>query len=136
MTEDCAMCKARSEERLIRETEHSFSVLCKNPLNESHLLILPKRHVTYLGDLSKEEAKDILDLISFLKNKFLENYGDHPTLHMNFGTHSSQSHLHFHLLSSKKGFRELVSSDEGISKYPEYSEEDMVSFSDKIKGFL
>jgi len=130
----CELCNALKEKfRLIQETSHSFSVVCIEPLRKGHLLILPKRHVTCLGDLSSEEAKDLLGLVTNLKDKLLNRYEEKPVLHMNYSKHASQGHIHFHLLPSKESIRGFISSIEGVPRRVRASKEELEKLRDELR---
>ncbi|MGV8163036.1 MAG: HIT family protein [Candidatus Nanoarchaeia archaeon] len=113
----CEMCNALNEKyRLVKESEFSFCIINREPLKQGHVMVLPKRHVAKLDDLEPNEAKDLLDLCSRLKDKLKEKYNEDPLIMLNTGKHSSQEHIHFHIWPSKGMLRELVSSFEGIPK--------------------
>jgi diadenosine tetraphosphate (Ap4A) HIT family hydrolase len=56
---NCPFCEITTEktERVIRETESTFAVLSNPQLMSGHLLVIPKRHVEKLSELSKEERE-------------------------------------------------------------------------------
>jgi len=62
MSNDCIFCKIIKGEipsYVIHENDKHFAFLDINPLNEGHLLIIPKRHEDYIFDLSDKEYQDI-----------------------------------------------------------------------------
>jgi diadenosine tetraphosphate (Ap4A) HIT family hydrolase len=66
----CPFCKPLPE-YLVKETAHSFVVKSMFPYEmwefrdvTEHLLIVPKRHVPSLSDLTDEERYELMDLMS------------------------------------------------------------------------
>ena len=113
----CVLCGVVKEEfRLVKEGKYSFCVVCLEPLKKGHLMVLPKRHVTNLSDLDSKEAKDLLDFVFEIKEILFKKYNHHPILHMNFGKHSTQEHIHFHLVPSKGNLRDSMGSFENLRK--------------------
>lgn len=61
---DCIFCKIIKGEipcHKICENEKHLVFLDINPLNDGHLLIIPKRHEDYIFDLSDSEYKEIFE---------------------------------------------------------------------------
>ena len=77
-----------------------FSVILdKAPFNEGHLVILPKRHITELHELTIDETNKLMKLINkmtILLNKVYEPDG--VTLYQSSGKLNDLNHLHFHLI--------------------------------------
>ena len=63
----CFFCdylkKGTLEEPILHLTDHSFAVLNIFPYNSGHLMVVPKRHVSNLDDLSSEELIDFSELL-------------------------------------------------------------------------
>jgi histidine triad (HIT) family protein len=72
---DCPFCAiiAKRTERLISETAHTFTTLSNPRLMPGHLLVIPKRHVEKLSQLSGEERNDLIDQAMRLQEKVLES---------------------------------------------------------------
>ncbi|MFA6074104.1 MAG: HIT family protein [Candidatus Woesearchaeota archaeon] len=113
----CELCIALTEKhRLVGESELSFCIINIEPLKPGHVLILPKRHVVELKNLTSKEAKDLLVLCQKFKDKINKTYGEDSLILLNTGKHSSQKHLHFHIWPSKGDLRALVSGYENIPR--------------------
>ncbi|HLC96102.1 MAG TPA: HIT domain-containing protein [Candidatus Nanoarchaeia archaeon] len=53
----CGLCDAVKEgSRIVYETDHAIGLLNLNPINPTHLLVLPRRHVQEFIDLRENEA--------------------------------------------------------------------------------
>jgi histidine triad (HIT) family protein len=130
----CPLCNERSnKDVLVAEDDYSFCIVCKWPLKEGHVLVLPKEHRVHLTELSKDEAKSILDMIHNIKNALKKRYDDEVICVKNNGKHCSQEHLHFHVLVSKGNLRALVSNFENLEYNPEVPDENMKNIRDEIK---
>jgi diadenosine tetraphosphate (Ap4A) HIT family hydrolase len=114
---NCELCVAVNEKyRLVGETELSFAIIIKWPLKPGHVIVLPKRHVSNINDLTNDEAKDLLSFCDKMKQKIKNRYKEDPLIVLNTGKHSTQDHIHFHVLPSKGGIRDLFASFEGCPK--------------------
>lgn len=93
----CPHCdlKGWAFEFLIEENTY-FTVLCdSHPLVEGHLLIIPKRHVSCIGEYTKKEFEEFLTIYrrveAFIKNV----YGSVATFeHGKIGQTVFHSHIH------------------------------------------
>ncbi|MGB9843120.1 MAG: HIT family protein [Caldisericia bacterium] len=112
----CPFC-VKDRERIIFESKLSFALLDIYPITYGHTLIIPKRHILKIEDLTKDEVLDIFEVFNKVKNaleKFLKpdgfNFG------INIGEASGQSieHIHFHLIPRYKGDTQFP--DGGIRK--------------------
>ena len=100
--EDCLFCS------LVREGEHVHSgdgfvaVRDIHPKAETHLLVLPERHVSSFREISEfpaEEAKRMLEFVADTAERAgLEDY----RLAVHVGPRAGQTvfHLHWHILGS------------------------------------
>lgn len=116
---NCELCDA------VKETKHSFCTICKWPIKNGHIIIMPKRHVTQdsITKLNEKELKDFNNLIQEMENLMNEKFSEDIITFKNSGKHSTQVHLHYHLLPSKGGLRDLISTYENISKRDEIPKE-------------
>lgn len=131
--EECELCNAINEKyRLIKRTKNCFCIVTKAPLKEGHIMILPIRHVETFSDLTPEEAKEIFVLMDEIGNIIKSKFGEDIITHINKGKHSTQNHIHIHIVPSKGGLRELVSNLENIPLREDKSEEEMKKIKDKI----
>lgn len=101
---DCPFCNiiTAHTERIIRETEHSFTVLSNPRLMEGHLLVIPKRHVEKFSELGNEERNDLFDEAILLEERILEEFSSGCDMSQHFRPFIAQSrlkvnHLHIHL---------------------------------------
>lgn len=95
----------------IKKSEIFFSnksavvILARAPYSKDHLLVIPKRHVFRISELSENEKKDLGNLIFLFLNK-LHIKHENVTVLYREGNDSevgkSISHLHVHLIPNMK----------------------------------
>jgi histidine triad (HIT) family protein len=103
MQPDCLFCKlVRSGDHVAR-TEGFVAIHDINPKAETHLLVLPERHVDTFRDVADfppEEAKRMLEFVAqTAREAGLEDY----QVLVNVGPGGGQTifHLHWHVLGGK-----------------------------------
>lgn len=111
---NCAFCELKEiKRRMIAETKLSWAFPTNIPITIGHTLVLPKRCVARINDLTLEELNDIFHLLNTIKfalEKTFEAKGFNCA--WNEGDIAGQSvpHLHIHVVPRKPG-------DEGIYEY-------------------
>ena len=70
---NCRFCDIEKEhpERFIRERNYVFAILSDPRLMKGHVLVIPKRHVEKLSELSKEEREELFDETIKIEEKIL-----------------------------------------------------------------
>lgn len=133
----CELCEAKNEtHRLIEKTKLTFTLIPTSVAKNGHIMILPKRHVTSYADLTGEEAREILGNIEKWDAAFNKNYGESAIVVINRGAHSTQAHLHVHVLPSKGGLKKAFQSSEGITEKLKFTKEDFEKARDELKSSL
>lgn len=98
----CAAHSPRFDTLCVHQTEYSMVVLNKYPYNSGHVLVLPKRHVGEIFDLSEEEYVDLALLQRQCMEVVREVYEPAGfNLGMNHGRVSGAGipeHLHYHIV--------------------------------------
>ncbi len=97
----CPFCSEKGEHKLF-ENEYMYIIPARAPYVEDHLLIIPKRHVTLLQELTHEELQSLHALIDKWAKKLHTKHKD-VNLLLRDGlvwgvTEKSVNHLHFHLI--------------------------------------
>lgn len=135
----CELCNAVNEKnRIIKQTKHSYCIICLDPLKLWHVMVLPKRHVTQtnMSDLSPEESHDLISLLDDMQ-EIIENLTDESAVILkNNWKHITQSHLHFHIFPSKWYLRNLIGNYENIPERQAISEEKYIEMRDIIQSKL
>ena len=104
----CGLCKEYiSKTNVVCDYKYSFLMFNKYPYLCGHLLLVPKRAVPSLGDLTAEERVEILDKIIEAQEIVIGALGPSEfgvtsvNIGINFGPHSGASiptHLHIHIV--------------------------------------
>ncbi len=100
---DCLFCRLVREGEHVRKGEGFVALRDINPKAETHLLVLPERHVDTLRDVGEfpaEEAKRMLDFVAeTAREAGLEDY----RVVVNVGAGAGQTifHLHWHVLGGR-----------------------------------
>lgn len=107
--DDCVFCKIIKGEipsKKVYEDDDILAFCDINPIAKVHVLVIPKKHITSLLELKKED-KDLLFHIFNKINEIAEMIGVAKTgfrVISNVGEDSGQAvkHLHFHILGGEK----------------------------------
>jgi histidine triad (HIT) family protein len=110
--EDCLFCKLVAEGEHVASGDGFVAIRDINPLAETHLLVLPERHVDTFRDIDAfpdEEAGRMLRFVSeTAKQAGLENY----RVLVNVGAGAGQTifHLHWHILGGRPDAGRIASA--------------------------
>ena len=103
LPDDCLFCKLAREGDHVAKGDGFVAIRDINPQAETHLLVLPVRHVDTFRDVAEfpaEEAKRMLDFVAEVaRGAGLEDY----RVLVNVGPGGGQTvfHLHWHVLGGK-----------------------------------
>lgn len=107
--EDCIFCKIIKKEipsTVVYEDDEILAFRDINPVTPVHVLIIPKKHISSLAEISKEDEA-IIGKIYTVINEIAKKEGIFEKgfrVIVNCGEDGGQEvqHLHFHLLGGKK----------------------------------
>lgn len=107
--ENCIFCKIIKKEipsSIVYEDDEILAFRDINPAAPVHILVIPKKHISSLIDLSKEDEL-VIGKIYTVINKIAEQEGIDKKgfrVIVNCGEDGGQEvkHLHFHILGGKK----------------------------------
>lgn len=103
----CPFCNLNKEKtRIIKETKSVLVVLSNPRLMPGHLLIIPRRHIEKIAELTKSERKDILETAIEFQEKILAKVASGCDICQHFRPFIPQSnlkinHLHLHIRPRK-----------------------------------
>jgi histidine triad (HIT) family protein len=105
---DCIFCKIANKEipaEIIYEDEDLLAFKDINPVAPAHILLIPKKHVSTLFDLTDENA-EIIGRIVLLSKKLaielgLEEKGFRLVSNCKENGGQTVYHIHFHLLGGR-----------------------------------
>ena len=100
MSSDCLFCRLYREGDHVRSADGFVAIADLNPRAETHLLVIPERHVpTFreIGEFSADEAKRMLEFVADTARE--AGLADYRVV-VNVGPGGGQTifHLHWHLL--------------------------------------
>ena len=105
---DCLFCKFVSGELdadVVHETENVLAFRDINPQAPSHVLIIPRKHVATINDLSEADGADIGDLFLAAKEiaqaEGISDEGYRVVMNCNAGAGQTVFHVHLHLLGGR-----------------------------------
>ena len=107
--EECVFCKIIKREipsNIVYEDDRVIAFYDVNPAAPIHILVVPKKHIETLLDVSEEDG-DLISYIYKIINKIAkdEGFADNGfRVIANCGEDSGQEvkHIHFHVLADKK----------------------------------
>lgn len=101
---NCIFCKLRQAPIIIGE--YAYSIKDEFPVSNGHCLIIPKRHVESIFELTDAELKDLYAVLVETKNWIEENYKpDGLNVGINYKEAGGQTvpHAHIHIIPRYKG---------------------------------
>jgi len=106
---DCIFCKIINKEipsTIVYEDEDIMAFNDVNPMAPVHVLIIPKKHISGLSEISEDDIA-VVGKIQFIAKKIAKEMGIEYTGYRvisNCGEDAGQTvkHLHYHLLGGKK----------------------------------
>ncbi|HEY5600544.1 MAG TPA: HIT domain-containing protein [Patescibacteria group bacterium] len=102
---DCLFCRIIAGETPSNKRAESENVLAFddiNPSAQTHILVIPKKHINSFAEIDDTDEKTMFDLMDTIKNlidKF--NLNDGYKVVINGGKYQHISHLHWHLLGGR-----------------------------------
>lgn len=104
--EECAFCKIVNEKRILKEGNFVYVIFSNPRLVEGHLLVIPKRHVYALNELTIQEKAEIFDMLVEFQSKIIKKVSEGCDIRLNYKPYVKNStthvsHIHFHLLPRK-----------------------------------
>lgn len=88
----------------IIETKNAIAYYHTRPFYETHIVVIPKKHISSLLTLEKADAELFLELFEIIKQvaaKVTEEKGAARVL-TNLGKYQESKHLHFHITSGSQ----------------------------------
>jgi histidine triad (HIT) family protein len=101
--DECLFCGLYQEGDHVHRADGFVAIRDINPQAETHLLVLPERHISSfkeIGDFPAEEAKRMLEFVAeTAEREGLDDY----RLAVHVGSRAGQTvfHLHWHILSPR-----------------------------------
>ncbi len=94
----CQIIERKSSAHIVYENDKLISFLDIEPINEGHVLIVPKQHVDTIEELSDETLTDIMGIAKKIVTALKEIYGNEGySIMQNGGKFCDFGHAHFHV---------------------------------------
>lgn len=94
---DCPFCRL-NKSRIVLENEFSAAFLDAFPVVDGHMLVVPKRHVISLFELTENEQQAVWKLVAQVRAKLIEEHKpDGFNVGINDGLAAGQTVLHAHV---------------------------------------
>jgi diadenosine tetraphosphate (Ap4A) HIT family hydrolase len=97
---NCVFCQL-PRERVVEQNEHAMLIFDGFPVSAGHSLIIPKRHVGSLFEVSVQERAALFDLLDLAHSRLTASHRpDGFNVGINDGAAAGQTvpHLHIHLI--------------------------------------
>ena len=103
MSSDCLFCQLVREGDHIRKDAGFVAIRDINPKAETHLLVLPERHVDTFRDVGEFEPEESKRMLEFVAETAREAGLDDYRVLVNVGSRGGQTvfHLHWHVLGGR-----------------------------------
>jgi len=136
----CIFCykKTKNYKRknlILYESSHCLVIMNKYPYAPGHLMVIPKRHLKELAELTRDEMVDLFDLVKLgisALRKALKPHG------FNIGANlgkvagaGEDGHLHFHIVARWNGdanFMPIISKTNVLSEHLERTYERLLPY--------
>jgi histidine triad (HIT) family protein len=101
VNEDCLFCKLVREGDHVASTEGFVAIRDINPQADTHLLVLPERHIDSFHHIAEFTAAEDKRMLDFIAEVAAENGLTDYRVVVNAGAGAGQTifHLHWHVLS-------------------------------------
>ncbi|MBM4070792.1 MAG: HIT family protein [Planctomycetes bacterium] len=102
---DCPFCRLE-QPRILLENDFAVAVPDGFPIADGHTLVVPKRHVTSVFDLTDEEQAAVWNLVAQVRTKLMaELTPDGFNVGLNDGAAAGQTvmHAHVHVIPRRLG---------------------------------
>lgn len=109
MTNDCIFCQIIAGDlpaSRVMENAEVIAFLDINPARPGHVLVVPKKHATYIAELSKKTRTELMETGNRIASATRASLGcDDVNFLINDGKHSGQTvpHVHLHVIPRYRG---------------------------------
>lgn len=105
ITNNCPFCHIKANE-IVSSNRFAIIILDRYPISPGHMLVIPKRHVASVSEITKREQRALLDAIGLAKTWLERKHKpDGYNVGINDGIVAGQTvmHLHVHVIPRYKG---------------------------------
>jgi diadenosine tetraphosphate (Ap4A) HIT family hydrolase len=101
----CPFCSLDPGRKWI-ETEHAIAFADAYPVSDGHTLVIPRKHVSSIYELTADEQSAVWSLVADVRNRLLTGLKpDAFNIGVNDGVAAGQTieHAHVHVIPRRKG---------------------------------
>ena len=105
MSSDCLFCRLVVEGDHVRKADGFVAIKDINPKAETHLLVIPEKHVPTFREISEFSADESKRMLEFIAETAREQGLEDYRVVVNVGEGGGQTifHLHWHVLGGRMG---------------------------------
>jgi histidine triad (HIT) family protein len=105
VSSDCLFCRLVAEGDHVRKADGFVAVRDINPKAETHLLVIPEKHVPTFREISEFSADESKRMLEFIAETAREQGLEDYRVVVNVGEGGGQTifHLHWHVLGGRMG---------------------------------
>ena len=105
MSSDCLFCRLVVEGDHVRKADGFVAIEDINPKAETHLLVIPEKHVPTFREISEFSADESKRMLEFIAETAREQGLEDYRVVVNVGEGGGQTifHLHWHVLGGRMG---------------------------------
>ncbi len=130
----CVFCKAvedgpesHRDHLILAERNSTFVIMNRFPYAHAHIMVLPKKHVTWLEDLSETEHRELFDLVVAAQTALKETLKPQGlNVGINLGEAAGagiEYHLHVHIVPRWNGDSNFMPVLADVRTMPQHLEE-------------
>ena len=123
---ECPFCNLKKQE-IIFQNKGAILTLAKAPYTKDHLIVFPKKHYLKFNAMTKQEQKNILELVQKGFKKIHKKYQNISVLYREGDMKEigkSIKHLHIHLIPKMQiGSRNIKWKERGVYSERKYLKE-------------
>ena len=110
--EDCLFCKLVAEGDHVARDEGFVAIRDINPMAETHLLVLPERHIATFEDIREFPDEEAGRMLRFVAKTAQEAGLESYRVLVNVGAGAGQTifHLHWHVLGGRPDAARIASA--------------------------
>jgi histidine triad (HIT) family protein len=103
LSDDCLFCRLVREGDHVAKAEGFVAIRDINPRADTHLLVLPERHIDTFRDISEFPADEAKRMLEFVARTAAEAGLEDYRIGVNVGRGAGQAvfHLHWHVLGGR-----------------------------------
>lgn len=102
----CLFCSSILPERIVRESADAIVIFDGFPVSEGHVLVIPRRHVSSIYELSPAEQAALWEMVGEARQVLIERYAvESFNIGVNDGLEAGQTigHAHIHVIPRRAG---------------------------------